>query len=611
MAKKDIPIKYTSRDFESIRNDLIQHAKRYYPSTFKDFNEASFGSQMIDATAYIGDILSFYTDYQANEAFLDTATEYNNVVRLARQMGYKFRYSTASTGKIDIFLSIPANSNGIGVDTQYLPRLRSGATFVAGTKTFTLLDDIDFSDTGAIEVVVSAANSNTGIPTLYAVKATGRVISGKLKSTSKTIGDFKKFRTVSIEDPNITEVISVIDSEGHIYTEVENLSQDIIYASIPNGNSDKDLAPNLLKPQSVARRFVVERNREKTLLQFGYGSDSEIKNPGLADPSEVVLQIHGKDYISDPSFDPARLNQTSKFGIAPANTTLFIIYRTNASDDTNAGAGSIDRVTSAQFQFTSPATLNGTLMSQVEASIEVTNEEPILGDVTLPNIDELKALTKAHFATQNRAVTREDYASVAYALPPQFGSIKRVAIFQDPDSFKRNLNMYLVALNSDGSLALATESIKENLKVWLNNYKMVNDTLDLLDANIINIGLNFSVIAERGTNELDLLINCKRELSNLFASKFHIGESLDVAQVYQRLNRVPGVVDTTNVEITQPYGPQYGDIYIDIEKHISIDGQRLVVPQDSILEIKYLNTDITGQVTGNFEGTPTNNSGGY
>ena len=124
MAKRNIPINYTSRDYESIRQDLINYAKRYYPDTFKDFGEASFGSLMLDTVAYVGDIMSFYLDYQVNESFIDTAVEYRNVLRLARQMGYKFQGPKSTTGMVSMYAIVPANSTGLGPDNDYMPILR-------------------------------------------------------------------------------------------------------------------------------------------------------------------------------------------------------------------------------------------------------------------------------------------------------------------------------------------------------------------------------------------------------------------------------------------------------------------------------------------------------
>jgi len=610
MGRKDTPIRYTSRDYESIKNDLIDYAKRYYASTFKDFNEASFGAQMIDAVAYIGDILSFYTDYQANEAFLDTAMEYNNVVRQARQLGYKFKYSASSMGDVDVFLSIPATTDGAGLDTQYLPTLQAGTLFGAGSNTFTLLEDIDFSNQAAIEVVVSAVNSATGVPTTYAVKAKGRVISGVLKFTSYVIGNFKKFRSIQISDGTITDVLSVTDSEGHQYMEVENLSQDIIYRPILSQRDDKNLAPYLLRPYVVPRRYTLEKFKGGAILQFGHGSDVEIKNPAVADPSNVILDVYGKDYISSLSFDPSRLNSTDKFGIAPANTTLYVSYRSNDSTNANAAVNTVNRVLRPNLQFTNEGELDGAKVNTVISSVEVTNESPIIGDVTLPTIDELKIRAKAHFAKQNRAVTKQDYISAVYSMPAKFGAIKRVNIIQDVDSFKRNLNMYVIAQNTDNTLVAPTRTIKENITTWLANYKMVNDTIDILDANIVNIGINFDIIGDAGVNSLDLLLECKRQLGLLYASVFNIGEPLDIAQIYKTLNRIDGVVDTTNVDVIQKVGLNYSNIFLDIENHVSTDGRLLMVPADTILELKYPGSDITGQITGIIADTAGGDSSG-
>ena len=131
MSRKKSPINFTSREYDSIRSELVKHAKRYYPDSFRDFSEASFGALMLDSVAYIGDQLSFYLDYQANESFLDTATEYNNIIKIARQMGYKFRGRPSSSGEATFYILVPANSLGLGPDSRYMPVLKKGSEFVS------------------------------------------------------------------------------------------------------------------------------------------------------------------------------------------------------------------------------------------------------------------------------------------------------------------------------------------------------------------------------------------------------------------------------------------------------------------------------------------------
>ena len=596
MAKKYRPIDYVSRDYEKIRSDLIEHAKRYYPTTFKDFNEASFGSLMIDAVAYVGDIMSFYLDYQANESFLDTSIEFDNVVKLARQLGYKFKQGRATHGILDFYISVPANSNGIGPNADYLPVLKRGSMFSteAGVA-FTLLEDVDFSKTNS-DIVVSVVNASTGIPTYYAVKTSGKAISGETRILTKNVGAFESFLEIDLEDSDVTEVISVSDAEGREYLEVEHLSQNIVYKSVRNKRSDKENAPYLLQPVAVARRFSVEQDRATTKLRFGYGSDSEVYSPSVADPNEVILDIHGKDYITDTSFDPYNLVKTDKFGVAPKNTTLTITYRVNTGGDVNAASNTVTRVDSAQFEFTSPGGLTAGDMNTVRNSLEVTNGQRIYGDTTQEDIDDIKERAKAYFATQNRAVTRQDYISLIHEMPAKYGAVKRATIFQDNDSFKRNLNIYVISENSFGQLIETTNSIKENIKIWLNRNKMINDTVDILNANIVNIGIEFSLVGDANTNKYDVLSNAYDSIQNLYRRKFRIGEPILIAEIYKKLNATDGVVDTLDVQIVRRSGAKYSDVSYSIEDYMSIDGRYLAIPKEYIFEIKFLADDIKGTI---------------
>ena len=122
---KNVTVKYTSREFESIKEDLVQYAKRYYPNTYKDFSAASFGSLVFDTVAYAGDILSYYLDFSVNESFMDTSVEFENVRKHARSLGYKYSGTPSSFGTITLFILCPSNIDGTAPDTNYLPILKS------------------------------------------------------------------------------------------------------------------------------------------------------------------------------------------------------------------------------------------------------------------------------------------------------------------------------------------------------------------------------------------------------------------------------------------------------------------------------------------------------
>lgn len=596
MSKKKIKINYLDRDFNSIKASLIDYAKRYYSDTYKDFNEASFGSLMLDLTAYVGDVLSFYLDYSANESFLDTAIEYNNIIRLGRPMGFRFKGRPTSYGKASFYIKVPANTVGLGPNSNYIPILKKGSEFTttAGTN-FILNENVDFSNENN-EITVADVNDSNGLPTYYAIKAQGEVISGEFNTETISVGPFEKFRKIKLTGQNIAEIISVFDSEGHEYFEVDFLSNDVVYRPVINRNSDKDRVPNILKPIMVPRRFVSIQERNRTYIQFGYGDDEEIKNNSIADPSSVILKRYGKDYDTNDSFDPSNLMETDKFGVGPSNTSLTVITRNNTSENVNVSVHSLSSVTSPGFEFRNIANLNAGLVSTVSNSLEVDNEEPIVGDVTFPTSEELKIRIQNSFATQNRAVTEQDYISAIYRMPTKYGSIKRARVIQDTNSFKRNLNVYVLCEDSNGILSTATSTVKNNLKTWLASQKMINDTLDILDSYVINVGIEFDIIIEEDQNKYDILERAIQTLSEEYEIKMDIGEPFNISRIYGILNDVPGVLDTTNVKIINKVGGSYSNVSYNIKLNTVQGGRMIICPENACFEVRYSKIDIVGNI---------------
>lgn len=595
MSKKIEAIDYTSRDFATIRRDLENFAKRYYPNSYKDFNQASFGSLMLDTVSYVGDILSFYLDYQANESFLDTAIEYNNVVRLARQMGYRLNPSPSSYGIVTVYIKIPASTATQGPDTDYIPVLKTGTEFSSDTGGFfTLVDDIDFKKEQN-QIVVSDVNSN-GTPTFFVIRAQGRAVSGRLGLDTFTIAEFVRFRRIPLSVSRINNVVSVYDSDGHRYYQVDNLSQDVIYKAIRNTTATRATVPNILKPVPVARRFTVEFENGGTYLQFGYGSDSELSSPAVVDPSNLMLDMNGRDYTTDADFDPTKLLDTDKFGIAPANTILRIAYRYNTTKDVNAPVNSITSITRPQIEFEQPSILTRGKQSGVVSSLQVVNEEQFVGSITLPNSDEIKQRTFSYFATQNRAVTAEDYKAICYGMPGKFGSVKRVTITRDFDAFKRNLNLYVVSQDNSGKLTLPNSTLKNNLKNWLSQYKMINDTVDILSAKIVNFGIEYEITLDLGSNKYTVINQASTALADKFSMTYDIGEPIQISDVYKTLNKVEGVMDVIDVKIVEKTGANYsGDSY-DFVANLSTDNRRILAHENVVFELKFPSSDIKGSI---------------
>lgn len=597
MAKR--PINYTSRDFESIKDDLENYAKRYYPNSFKDFSEASFGSLMLDMVAYVGDQLSFYADFQANESFLDSAIRFDNVVRLAETLGYKHQGSGKSTGKISLYMLVPVSSNSRAPDLNYFPILEAGSNFGGNNGSiYTLINDVDFSDPGN-EITVARTDATTGNPTFFAVKALGEVISGQQYQEQIEVGDYQRFLKLTLDRDNITEVMSVKDSQGHIYYEVENLSQDVVISQVKNvDDNTRTSVPYTMQIKPVPRRYVIENDRENnTHIQFGYGSAENITGDLIADPADVVLDITSKPYVTAETFDPTNLIKTDKFGVVPTNTTLTIEYTANTTEIANASVGTVSTIVSPKLLFKNRASLSENLISTMLSSIEVDNEDPILGDLAPISADEVRIRALGAYASQGRAVTREDYINIAYRMDPKFGKIKRANVIRDENSLKRNLNMYVLTESSDGNLSQANITLKQNLKTWLDRYKMINDTIDILDGKIINLGIRYEIIADVDANRFDLLDKCNQKLLDKFLNiKFSLGESVFISEIYKLLNDVPGVVDTRMVELYNVFGGLYSNYIYDIDSNMSFDGRYLNIPQDSAAEILFPSTDIVGVV---------------
>ena len=592
---KNVIIKYTSRDFESIKEDLVDYAQRYYSEGYRDFTEASFGSMMIDTVAYIGDTLSYYLDYNMNESFLDTSLEYENVRKHAAALGYNFAGTPSSYGIVSLFVIIPANSDGTAPDTSYLPILKTGASFAgSGGGNFILTQDVNFSDPSA-DIVAARFNSTTGATTFFAVRAYGQVQSGTvyLATIDLTNAVFEKFRKVRVSDSNVSEIISVIDSDGRRYYQVDNLAQEVVFVETTNKTAASDGVRSILKPFSATRRFTLVQDDTGTYLQFGFGSEDSTAN-GVVDPASIALKMHGKNYITSKSFDPTKLMSTDRLGVAPYSTTLKVVYRANSPATTNIGANQINTIISRTFVFADPSTLVNSSRLDVESSLEVNNDKPITSATNDLSVEEIKVRAKAHYATQNRAVTKEDYESLVYNMPPSFGAIKRANILNDPSSTNRRLSLYLISEDNNGYLAVANDATKNNVKNWLNQFKALNDSIEIIDPKIINFGVEFSVVIDQRFSSDSVVFACVQELQNYFSEVFYIGEPIYLTKIYDRLNRVDGVDDTRKVKIFNRTGGSYSSLSLDFNKILSKDGTFINTPKNAIMELKFPNLDIKG-----------------
>jgi len=591
--KKIIPIDYTHREFQSIREDLMQIAQRYYPDNFRDFSEASFGALMLDAVAYVGDQLNFYLDYNINECFLDTAYGAGNIMRHGRALGYKQTGASSVYGEAAIYIMVPAQASALGPDPLYIPIMRKGSRFASlNGMNFILTEDVDFNNPSN-PVVVGRVDDTTGAPSHYAIKAYGNVVSGKFATRRIMVGGYQRYQRAKVSSQSISEIISVYDEQGNQYYEVDYLAQDMVYQEIPNDNYKEDNVPSVIKPLLVSRKFIVERSTQGTFLQFGSGDSSE--SGVVANPQQVAMNLFGKSYVTDTTFDPSRLSKDRSYGIVPTNTTLIVSYRIDNRFNNNLSSGALTSVVDAALSFKDREQLTVSKIVDINASVEITNERPIVGVNTPTNTAELKSRIIDTFPTQNRAVTQADYENIALRMPGKFGSVKRVSVQKDPDSLKRNLNMYVISENNFGKLTTTNAVIKQNLKTWLNQYRMINDTIDILDPYIINLGIEFVIKVLPTADRNAAIAQAVSRINRKFSRDYFIGEHFYISDIYSELKRSRDVLDVVKVRLISKSGGQYSYINFSINENLSPEGDYLICPKNAIFEIKYPPTDIKGK----------------
>jgi hypothetical protein len=455
------------------------------------------------------------------------------------------------------------------------------------------MDNVRF-DRAYVDAVVARVDESTGVPTAFALKSYGRVVSGRLAIKSIRVRGYERFRKIAFRAPGLAEILTVHDDQGNRYYEVDYLSQNVVFQEVTNPNSTEDNIVSIMKPITVPRRFTLERRQSSVILQFGFGGGPERGKVSVADPRSILLDIHGKDYITDVSFDPSRLMATDKFGLAPRDTNIHIKYRTQSSTTSNVNAGMVRTIAELLLDFDDPTTLSRATMREVRSSMEVFNDAPIIGDTSRITAEEVRNHAIGTFPTQNRAVTKNDYEAIAYGMHPKFGAIKRCAIYQDPDSLKRNLNMYVLAADTDGYFTTANDTLKRNLKTWLMQYKMINDTIDILDGKVVNFGVTFKAKILPGRDKSSTMTAVYSRLRRYLSKVYYFGEPLDISSMYKIINTTNGVMDCLKVNLVQKAGAPYSTTKFNFDQNISADGTLLVVPKNVVLELKYPNADIRG-----------------
>ena len=644
LVKKEV--NYLGRDFRDIRQNLIEFAKTYFPNTYNDFNEASPGMMFVEMAAYVGDVLNYYVDNQFRETLLQFAEERKNVLAIAQSYGYKPKLAAPSTVELTIQVDVPAKNLGSGdfiADLDYAGMLSSNSTVLSTNGTeFTLLDDVNFKVSSSLDPMeVEVLQPSSGdIPTNYRLTKKVLAKSGTREEETFTFTTAKKFDKIVLSNEKVTEIVSVTDSQNNKYYEVPFLAQDTVFESEENTTlNDPALsqyqndAPYLLKLIKTPRRFTTYvRDDNKMEIRFGSGISSDADEELIPNPDNVGSSLGTGISRLDESYDPTNFLKTQTFGLAPSNTTLTVTYNYGGAVEDNVPSNAINRFNRKTYT-NSTTSLNSDTQNTSNATLAVFNEEPSSGGASQETLTEIKENAAAYFNAQNRAVTRADYITRVYSLPQKYGNIAKAFIVQD-EQLEENgqlevidgvvkrignistipnplaLNMYLLGYTGDKKLTQVNQAVKENLKLYLSQYRVLTDAINLKDAYVINIGVKFNIITRRGYNKNDVLFRAIQQVKNFFATeKWQINQPIVLSDLAYQISLVDGVVSIVPPETNNP---QKNLIVIE-NKHLQTDNYSgnvydidsaskdgVIYPSldPSIFELKFPDTDIEGRVLG-------------
>ncbi len=622
LIQKDI--RYSSRDFNSLKKSLIDFSKNYFPDTYQDFNETSPGMLFLEMSAYVGDVLSFYTDVTLQESMILFANERQNILNMAQSLGYTPKNRVASNTVLDVFQVVPSIKVGLDVVPDYSyafaiePGMRVSPT-TDGEITFRTIDYVDFKASSSFdptEVTPYEIDNTTGEVSFWLLRKQAKAVSGTIRSTTFSAGDPKPYDKFTIEGSDIIEILYAIDTEGNKWEYVNNLAQDTIFEPVLNiPRNDKQLSkyrsetPYLLKLRKIPRRFTSRQMANGNIeIQFGAGiSDVDdellIPNPDLVGGSLPMINPNLSINI-----DPSNFLYTKTYGLAPNNTTLTFFYTTGGGTADNVPSEVLTNVLNRTIILDSTG-LDAVLYNQIISSLAVTNPRPATGGKFQEDVNEIRQNTVASFAAQNRAVTKEDYIIRAYSLPSKYGSIAKAYITKDTqltrDSILNSdriqndlaLNFYVLGYDANGKLTQVNNATKENLKNYLNWYRILTDAINIRDAYIINIGIEFDIISLPDQNSNQVVLRCIDRLKQYFdINKWQINQPIVISNIYTELDRVPGVQTVVSVKLRNLFDTSlgYSPHAYNIEQATK-DGVLFPSLDPSIFEIKFPNNDIVGR----------------
>ncbi len=542
MANKKI--NYTERDFEGIRQELINYTKQYYPELVQNFNDASVFSVLMDLNAAVADNLHFHIDRSIQETVLQYAQQRSSIFNIARTYGLKIPGYRPSVAVIDISITVPPL--GDSEDFRYLGILRAGSQFNGGGTTFETVYDIDFSTQYNSEGFVN----RTKIPTFdnnnkiinYVITKREVVVNGTTKVFKRVINpsDVVPFFNFFLPERNVLGVTSIIQKEGSTYPsvpsysefvtstnkwyEVDALAEDTVFIEDTTKPTD-NAGIKVGKYIKTENRFITEYTPEGFLkVQFGGGTTTP----------QQQLNDFAKNGIK---LDLGNYQNNIGLGLTvQPNTTIYVQYRIGGGLASNVGVGVINQVGTVEFAINGPSS---TINNNVLQSLAANNVTAAIGGSNPPSTEEVRNMVSFNFAAQKRAVTVNDYKSIIDTMPGKFGAPAKVAITEN----NNKITIQILSYDDTGKLTqVVSNNLKSNLATYLSKFRMINDYISIDVAKVIDLEFDIYVVLESDRNQGQVITEVINQISNYMAPENReLGQNVNVSDVRRLIQNTAGV----------------------------------------------------------------------
>ncbi len=600
----DRQISYGVRDFQSIRNELLNYVKTYYPDLINDFNDASIFSVFLDLNAAVADNLHYHIDRSLQETVLQYAQQKSSIYNIAKTYGLKIPGQKPSITLCDFSITVPVN--GRNADTSYMGVIERGAQVFGAGVVFETINDIDFTQDFSSQGVKNRKvipNIINGQTVNYTIVKQEPVINGATKVFKRVItsSDVRPFLEIFLPEKNVLGITSVIAKDGQISTvppnaefigdsdskwyEVDSLAEDRIF--IPDSTKNTSNAGiKVGKYIQTDNRFITEYTPEGfKKITFGNGVNTAMEQLNLFTTTNHYPTI--QNYLNNFS-----LGRTLK-----PNSTIFIQYRVGGGQNSNLGVNTINQIGTNVFKINNG---NETQKLAVVNSLRVNNTFPAIGGAGLPTIEEVRNFVSYNFAAQKRAVTIRDYESIIRNMPSEFGSPAKVSV-QEVDN---KIEVLVLSFDSNGRLTNTISNIlTNNIANYLSNYRMINDYIVVKSATIIDVSVDCSVIIAANFNSNDI-INSVITAINLYFSpqSMQLGTDINLSEIKSNIQKLNGVFTVSELTIINEVGGNYSGGFTSMEysntttKTIKPIDEMIYAQPSEVYHIRYPDIDIRVKV---------------